>query len=241
MIAAFNKNKPFDRFTREQLAGDLLPDAAEETRLASGYNRLLQTTEEGGAQAKEYTAKYAADRVRNLASVWLASTMGCSECHNHKFDPFTTRQFYSLQAFFADVSEKPISRQDETPFPTPEQAAQLADFDTKLAGIRQTLNTQTPELDTALAKWEAEQGNPSVDWQVLKPTSATSSAGTTLKILDDGSILAEEKEVKEDIYTIVVSTDQTGFTGLRLEALADPSLPGGGPGRAKTATSCSRS
>ena len=91
VIAAFNGNKPFDRFTREQLAGDLLPEVSDETRLASGYNRLLQTTEEGGAQAKEYTAKYAADRVRNLASVWLASTMGCAECHNHKFDPFTTR------------------------------------------------------------------------------------------------------------------------------------------------------
>ena len=74
-----------------------------ETRIASGYNRMLLTTEEGGAQPKEYTAKYMADRVRNLSSVWLASTMGCCECHDHKYDPFKTRDFYTLGAFFADV------------------------------------------------------------------------------------------------------------------------------------------
>ena len=121
VIGAFNANKPFDRFTIEQLAGDLLPDASIETRIASGYNRLLQTTEEGGAQAKEYTAKYAADRVRNLSSVWLGSTMGCCECHDHKFDPFKTRDFYSMEAFFADVKEAAIARQEETPLPTAAQ------------------------------------------------------------------------------------------------------------------------
>ena len=117
VIDAFNANKPFDRFTIEQLAGDLLPNATIEQRIASGYNRLLQTTEEGGAQPKEYTAKYAADRVRNASVVWLASTMGCCECHNHKFDPFTTKDFYSFEAFFADVQEKAVGRQEETPMP----------------------------------------------------------------------------------------------------------------------------
>src|SRR5262249_19427388 len=95
VIDAFNKNKPFDQFTLEQLAGDLLPSATLEQKIASGYNRLLMTTEEGGAQPKEYAAKYAADRVRNVSAVWLGSTMGCCECHDHKFDPFRTREFYS--------------------------------------------------------------------------------------------------------------------------------------------------
>ncbi len=233
VIAAFNGNKPFDRFTREQLAGDLMPDATDEARVASGYNRLLQTTEEGGAQAKEYTAKYAADRVRNVASVWLASTMGCAECHNHKFDPFTTRQFYSLQAFFADVKETAVGRQEQTPFPLPEQAVQIAAFDAKIAAIRKTLDTQTPELEAALAKWESEQPNQNVDWHVLKPASAVSSAGTVLTILDDGTIVAESKAVEQDHYTIVLPTDETALTGLRLEVLSDPSLPTGGPGRAQ--------
>src|SRR5206468_6238640 len=125
VIQAFNKNVPFDRFTTEQLAGDLLPEATREQRIASGYNRLLMTTEEGGAQAKEYMAKYSADRVRNVSSVWLATTMGCTECHDHKFDPFSTKEFYRFEAFFADLQEKPVGRQDQTPMPTPEQAAQL--------------------------------------------------------------------------------------------------------------------
>src|SRR4029079_18380877 len=95
VINAFNTNKRFDQFTIEQLAGDLLPNPTVEQKIASGYNRLLQTTEEGGAQPKEYLAKYGADRVRNYASVWLAGTMGCCECHDHKFDPYTAKDFYS--------------------------------------------------------------------------------------------------------------------------------------------------
>jgi hypothetical protein len=106
VIKAFNDNKPFDRFTAEQLAGDLLPGSTVEQKIASGYNRLLQTTHEGGAQDKEYLAKYAADRVRNLAGVWLGATMGCAECHDHKFDPYTQKDFYSLAAFFADIDER---------------------------------------------------------------------------------------------------------------------------------------
>ncbi len=115
VIRAFNGNKPFDRFTIEQLAGDLLPGAADEQRIASGYNRLLQTTEEGGAQPKEYTAKYAADRVRNTGVAWLGSTLGCAQCHDHKFDPFTQKDFYSFAAFFADVREVAVGRQEQTP------------------------------------------------------------------------------------------------------------------------------
>ena len=105
VIVAFNANKRFDEFTREQLAGDLLPEPTDQQRIATAYNRLLQTTHEGGAQDKEYRAKYSADRVRNLTAVWLGSTVGCAECHDHKFDPFTQEDFYSLAAFFADVSE----------------------------------------------------------------------------------------------------------------------------------------
>jgi hypothetical protein len=156
VINAFNENKRFDQFTVEQLAGDLLPNAILEQKIASGYNRLLQTTEEGGAQPKEYTAKYAADRVRNAASVWLGSTMGCCECHNHKFDPFTTRDFYSFAAFFADIREKPVGRQDQTPLPSPQQEAQLKKLDAKLAELKAKLDQFIPELEKAQVKWEEE-------------------------------------------------------------------------------------
>src|SRR5262249_16884830 len=125
VIQAFNSNKRFDQFTVEQLAGDLLPGATVEQKIASGYNRMLQTTEEGGAQPKEYTAKYAADRVRNAGTVWLGLTLGCAECHDHKFDPVKTKEFYRFAAFFADVKERPVGRQEQTLLPTPEQAAML--------------------------------------------------------------------------------------------------------------------
>src|SRR5690606_28293166 len=103
VIRAFNENMPFDRFTREQLAGDLLPEPTLDQRIATAYNRLNMVTREGGAQAKEYIAKYASDRVRTTSSVWMGSTVGCAECHDHKFDPFTAKDFYQFAAFFAGI------------------------------------------------------------------------------------------------------------------------------------------
>lgn len=105
VISAFNSNKPFDQFTREQLAGDLLPNPSTEQLTATGYNRLNMMTREGGAQAKEYLAKYGAERVRSVAAAWFGSTFGCAECHDHKFDPIKASDFYELQAFFADVKQ----------------------------------------------------------------------------------------------------------------------------------------
>jgi hypothetical protein len=105
VIDSFNENKPFDRFTIEQIAGDLLPDATDTTRLATCFNRLTMMTREGGAQPKEYLAKYTADRVRTIGMAWLGSTFACAECHDHKFDPIATKDFYSLGAFFADVKQ----------------------------------------------------------------------------------------------------------------------------------------
>lgn len=233
VIAAFNADKPFDRFTTEQLAGDLLPDRSRETLIASGYNRLLLTTEEGGAQAKEYTAKYAADRVRNLSSVWLGSTMGCCECHDHKFDPFKSRDFYSMEAFFADVQENAISRQDETPMPTPEQDVGLKEIDRQIAAVHKTLDEQTPALDAAQAEWERNAMEHTFVWTPLHASSATASSGAKLKILADNSILASGGVPSRDIYTITADVDggATGITGIRLEVLPDPSLPVHGPGR----------
>ncbi len=108
VVRAFNRNLPFDRFTLEQLAGDLLDSPTHEQLVASGYNRLSRMTNEGGSQAKEYLAKYAADRVRNVSSVWMGSTLGCAECHDHKFDPFLAQDFYAMGAFFADIEEEGV-------------------------------------------------------------------------------------------------------------------------------------
>jgi hypothetical protein len=155
VIDAFNSGKRFDQFVIDQLAGDLVPNATNEQKIASGYNRMLMTTEEGGAQPREYTAKYAADRVRNTSNAFLGSTMGCCECHNHKYDPFTTRDFYRFAAFFADVREVAVGRQPETPIMTAEQAAELKTLDAELNRLKAEIAKVKPAAD-GQTKWEAD-------------------------------------------------------------------------------------
>jgi hypothetical protein len=228
VIHAFNTNKPFDQFTREQLAGDLLPGATTEQRIASGYNRLLQTTEEGGAQAKEYTAKYLADRVRNTSVIWMATTMGCCECHNHKFDPFTLKDFYSFGAFFADVSERAVGRQEQTKVPTPEQEAQAKELEAQLAAARQRYNQATPELAAAQAKWEGEAiaslRKSGDTWIAVKVEKAESSGGAKLVPKDDLSLLSTGKNPAKDTYSLTLASDLPQITAIRLEALTDDTL-----------------
>ena len=149
VIDAFNLNLPFDRFTREQLAGDLLPNPTTDQKIATCYNRLLQTSHEGGVQPKEYLAIYAADRVRNVSAVWMGATVGCAQCHDHKFDPYTAKDFYSLAAFFADVDEEkhlrgggvdaiPTKRLPEIPVHTRRERERLAELEAKIAELEKS-------------------------------------------------------------------------------------------------------
>ena len=118
VINAFNQNMKFDQFTKEQLAGDLLQGSTDDQKTASCYNRLLQTTHEGGLQVKEYLAIYTADRVRNVSTVWMGATVGCAQCHDHKFDPITAKDFYSLGAFFADIDDEYHLKHGKNGLPT---------------------------------------------------------------------------------------------------------------------------
>jgi hypothetical protein len=148
VIRSFNDNKPFDRFTIEQLAGDLLPDASQETRIASAFNRLLLTTEEGGAQAKDYETRMLTDRVRAVGAVWLGQTTGCAGCHDHKFDPITMRDFYALGAFFADIDEPAIGKRgDGLLLAPPADLKRLADLDAAVADAKGRLQGVVPRLD----------------------------------------------------------------------------------------------
>lgn len=161
VIRSFNENKPFDRFTREQLAGDLLPDSGLEGKTASAYNRLLQTTEEGGAQPKEYEAKYAADRVRNVGSAWLGITLGCCQCHDHKYDPFTMKDFYSMAAFFADIQEPAVGGRGEgTLLTTPEQQAELTRIDDAIQAARRHLAETEKTALANLPEWTQQHTPP---------------------------------------------------------------------------------
>ena len=233
VIKSFNENKPFDRFTVEQIAGDLLENATLEQKIASAYNRLLQTTEEGGAQPKEYTAKYAADRVRNASSVWLGQTLGCAECHDHKFDPVTTKEFYQFAAFFADVQEAAVGKREPgVPVPSPEQESELKALDASIAAVKQTLATPTPELAAAQAQWEKQIAAGDVKWATLDPESWKVAGESKLNEEDGGVLKSVYKVGARENYTITLKSDLKQVTGFRLEALADKDLPAGGPGTA---------
>lgn len=157
VIQSFNSNKPFDRFTIEQIAGDLMPGANQETRVGSAFNRLLLTTEEGGAQAKDYEQRMLTDRVRAIGNAWMGQTTGCCQCHDHKFDPLTMRDFYSLGAFFADIKEPILGRREDGMLvTTPENEKKLAALDAKLAAAKTALAKVQPELNKARKDWEAE-------------------------------------------------------------------------------------
>ncbi len=180
VIRAFNENMPFDRFVVEQLAGDLLPDATDDQKIASGFNMLLQTTDEGGAQAKEYLAKYSSDRVRNTSSIFMGVTLGCAECHDHKFDPFTTRDFYQFAAFFADIKEVGVGNPTPYPVVTVEHEQRIKAIDEKVTQQQKLLETSTPELLKAQQAWEVEAikatgGQPLLSsWQLIGPFTAAS-------------------------------------------------------------------
>ena len=236
VIDAFNRNLPFDQFTAVQLAGDLLPDASMEQRIASGYNRLLQTTEEGGAQAKEYRAIYLADRVRNASTVWLGASLGCAQCHDHKFDPFLARDFYSFGAFFADVKEKPVGRRDPDYLPSEAQRRPLEAVEAEIERLRKELEMTTPERTAAQERWEKTlAGARAQSWTALEPVEASSANGTPVLIQgNDFSLVASTAsgpKPPRETFTVRVKTALEGMTAFRLDALTFDELPRGGPGR----------
>ena len=157
VIQSFNSNQPFDQFTIHQVAGDLVADASQQTRVGSAFNRLLLTTEEGGAQPKDYEARMLTDRVRAVGAAWLGQTTGCAQCHDHKFDPFLTRDFYALGAFFADIEEPIVGRrEDGMVVAEPAELKQLADLDAVLAESKKKFDAMLPQLDAAQQQWEAD-------------------------------------------------------------------------------------
>lgn len=216
VIGAFNTNKPFDTFTIEQLAGDLLRTPTLEQKIASGYNRLGMMSAEGGVQDREYLAKYMAERVRNASGTWLGITLGCAECHDHKFDPLSTRDFYKFGAFFADIKERGLysganSDGNWGPYvkvPTQEQQEQLSAIDQNIAKVQSFIDQNSPELLADFEAWQSAQ----VPWVVLKPEGLVSLEGVTLKALPDGSFLASGKNPATDTYLFTTSQLPPGVT-----------------------------
>ena len=244
IINAFNKNKPFDKFVREQLAGDLLPNPSEEQLIATGFTRLNLMTREGGSQVKEYLAKYAADRVRSVGAAFLGQTTGCAECHDHKFDPISTRDFYSLAAFFADVQQwgiydnyrglnPPLAGfNNESPFP-PEFLSPCVSLNARLSILeREAVRTlaSVPAEEAAVRNWSADIRdfvNQHADgWQILPVVKSTSTKGAPLEAKSDHSILISGPAKKEDQLSFEFGQPGHALGSFRIEALPDEAHQG---------------
>jgi hypothetical protein len=242
VINAFNRDMPFDQFTIEQIAGDMLPGASLDQKIATGFHRNTMVNQEGGIDPEEARFETLIDRVNTTSTVWLGSTIGCAQCHNHKYDPFSQKDYYRLMAFF-DNTEYQIGYQtpgaDESRYilepqidlPTPEQAEQKKALDAELKALETKLKTQTPELDAAQKSWEQSMTDDRSRWTTLTPIKVESKGGATLKTLEDQSTLAGGPKAELEVYTVTAKTNANNLTALRVEALPDESLPKGGPGR----------
>lgn len=254
VLNSFLKNKPFDQFTREQLAGDLMPDATVEQKVAAAYNRLNRVSAEGGLQPKEYLAKYGSDRVRNVSAVWLGLTLGCAECHDHKFDPLLAKDFYSMKAFFADIKETGLVPDRGTKawgsvlqLPTSQQRQRMDEIVARLEASHAKLDKSTEPINEDWAKGVlADYDGGKLAWQFQRPMSATAKNGTTLKIYNEeeldmmpyfggiirgfrapgnGLIVATGVNPDTETYTVTFKPAAGIWTALGLEVVQDDSLP----------------
>jgi hypothetical protein len=231
VIAAFNANLPYDRFTIEQIAGDLLPGASSSQRMATAFHRNTMTNTEGGTDDEEFRSAAVKDRVDTTGQVWMGLTFGCAKCHSHKYDPITQEEYYRLYAIYNQTAD--ADRPDESPVmpaPTPAIEEKLRRIDEQLAALRKQINTPTPALAAAQAKWETDLGTPP-EWVVLEPVLARSEGGATFETLADGSLRASGTNAGSDTYTVATRTSLDQIRAIRLEVLPDPSLPDGATGR----------
>ena len=239
VINALNQDMSFRQFTIEQLAGDMLPNPTTDQLIATGFHRNTMLNQEGGIDHMEYYWYSLVDRANTTASVWLGSTLACAQCHNHKFDPFTQKDYYRMLAFFDNAVYQDLNlgqgqgwvEEPSIELPTPEQEAKAKELRAEIAKLQQVLDTSTSELEAAQANWERQMKAAPASWAVLHPATAVSKGGATLKVLDDQSVLATGKNPQADTYAIETTTDLPQITGVRLEVFRDSSLPLGGPGR----------
>ncbi|HYG78000.1 MAG TPA: PSD1 and planctomycete cytochrome C domain-containing protein [Planctomycetota bacterium] len=221
VINAFNRDLPFDQFTIEQIAGDMLPGATDDQKVATGFHRNTMTNEEGGVDPAEARYEVIVDRVSTTATVWLGTTLACSQCHNHKYDPFPQKDFYALYAFWENCDEPQLKK------PTPEQETRRKELEKQIAELQESLKKESPELNAAQAEWEKTAG--AVSWSVLEPDAIKSDFGATLKSEPGGIVQASGENPAKDTYVIVARTKVNPIKGLRLEVLDNN---GQGVGRA---------
>ena len=237
VIHAFNTNKPFDRFTVEQIAGDLLPDATDQTRLATGFHRNHPITIEGGVIDEEYRTEYVIDRVVTTSTVWMGLTMICSRCHDHKYDPVSQEDFYRFFAFFNQVPERGLNGFDpRIQVASPLAAGKAGELAGRIAEEEATyreLLRKSGGSGDVLAAWEKKLSTElRGTWSVGVPVQMKSEGGASLQALPDKSVLAGGKNPGTDTYDLLLATKTSRpITAVRLEALTHESLTNGSASR----------
>jgi hypothetical protein len=226
VINAFNRDLPFDRFTIEQIAGDMLPQPSIDQRVATGFNRNSFMNEEGGHDWEQFRYESIVDRVQTTATVFLGLTLACARCHDHKYDPILQREYYEFFALLNNDDEPELAVLD------PEILKRQADVDNKIARLEVERAERLPDdWERNFHAWCDEQSNQSTRWTLLKPAHVVSQNNATMTKLSDGSLLVTGDRPELDRYEIDCETDIERITGFRLEAIPDPRLPHHGPGR----------
>lgn len=229
VIRAFNENRPFDTFTIEQLAGDLLPNPSDEQLVATAFHRNTLTNNEGGTNDEEFRNVAVVDRVNTTMAVWMGTTAACAQCHTHKYDPITQKEYFRLFAFFNNTAD--ADTRDESPLLevfTDEQKRRKATWENEKRELEEKLRTPTPELLASLARWE-ESLAAEPAWRPIVPGKVTTTSGATAVTLDDASVRVGSA-ADTDTYTAELPLPGGPVTAVRLEALTDEALPSGGPG-----------
>jgi len=230
VINAFNRNMRYDEFTYEQLAGDLMEPTTTEKLVATAFHRNTMTNTEGGTDDEEFRVAAVKDRISTTMQAWMGLTLGCAQCHTHKFDPITQQEYYEFFAIFNQTEDTDQPNDTPTlPLPTADQDAKTLALKAKIDTLQKKLGeASSPLLMKELAAWEA-RAHKGTQWEPLEFTSLKSEKGVLLEKLPDQSILAAEAE--SDVYTLETTTAKKGITAIKLTALPDDRLPGKGPGR----------
>jgi hypothetical protein len=235
VIGALNRDLPFDEFTVEQLAGDLLPHATLSQRVATGFHRNSMLNEEGGIDPLEFRFYAMVDRLNTTGTTWLGLTVGCAQCHTHKYDPITQREFYRMMAFLNNADEP------ELDLPRPEvdgqhranlkrAAALLAELPKHFPVKAATEAERAKMIQAKFADWLRQERSRTVTWTPLRPVAAKSNL-PLLTVQPDGSVFVSGDITKRDVHELMFRAEQMNITAFRLEVLADDRLPRHGPGR----------
>lgn len=235
VVNALNADMPFDQFTVEQVAGDLLPGATPDQVIATGFHRCKPTNVEAGTEPEESRINQVIDRVNTTGAVWLGTTLECAQCHNHKYDPFSQKDYYQLLAYFNSTEKEAERENPKTPgsikfngtafsMPDAQRQAKRAGLERDIQVLKQQMNTLAarPALSAAASKPAR---------QVLKPATVVSAEGAEADVQPDLSVLFIGEPPEKDICSVVYEGSPGAITGFLLEALTDASLPGEGPGR----------